>query len=201
MLVGHILSFKSLLPLIILTFLSFNLEASVQNKQIWQQQPLGSARLTYLWWKVYDSSFYCQQTDNLQSLLARTGQDSSDVINEINKLVAHCGQIALKIHYLRDIDKDDLIKETKKQWQHLGIKHSDLARWLKTLGTIWPNLKKGDELIFSVHSGSKTSQTFFYNEKSIGQINSDDFAFAFLAIWLSHATSEPELRQKLLGLD
>ncbi|MCU4674637.1 hypothetical protein N7931_03230 [Catenovulum sp. 2E275] len=175
---------------------------------LWQQQsPVGSARLTYLWWKVYDSEFYCEQRNGLKQHINATqkGKSVSDqqVYLEMQTLIKHCQQLALKIHYLRDIDKVDLVKETEKQWRHLSFTEIDFTPWLNQLTQIWPNLKQADELIFMVKNASETSPNltaqFYYNNRLIGELNDSKMIYAFAAIWLSQATSEPELREKLFN--
>ena len=68
--------------------------------------------------------------------------------------------------------------------------------------TIWPDINEGDELIIYVN---KAGQSIFYSDISdvstqeLGVIKDEEFGPAFLDIWLSEKTSEPELRVKLLG--
>jgi hypothetical protein len=102
---------------------------------------------------------------------------------------------ALEIRYYRDIDKDDLVKVTGEQWTKLGVPAERQEEWLPKLLLLWPDIKKNDKLRMEVDSSGANS--FFYNGNSIGSIDSKEFSQAFLAIWLSPDTSQPELREKL----
>ena len=43
------------------------------------------------------------------------------------------------------------------------------------------------------------SVTFFVNGRAAGELRDADFARRFFAIWLAPTTSEPRLRQQLIG--
>ena len=104
---------------------------------------------------------------------------------------------SLDIIYRRNIAKQDLLAATDDQWQKLGVAATDRQQWLKQLGKIWPSIKKGDRFNFTVDARGENS--FSYNGKSIGGINDVRFSRDFLAIWLSPKTSQPVLRQRLIG--
>ncbi|PKF63346.1 hypothetical protein CW745_00375 [Psychromonas sp. psych-6C06] len=104
---------------------------------------------------------------------------------------------ALHIVYQKNIDKQHLISATEKEWQKLGLNPQQAPYWLDALGQLWPDIKKGDELLFMVEEDG--SGYFYHNQKLLGAINSEQFSHAFLSIWLSQNTSEPQLRQQLIG--
>lgn len=104
---------------------------------------------------------------------------------------------ALEIRYYRDIDKEDLVNATGDQWENLGIPKEKRNRWLPELSSLWPDVKKNDELRFEVDASGRNR--FFYNGELIGSVDSPEFSQAFLAIWLSPDTSRPDLREKLIG--
>jgi hypothetical protein len=106
-------------------------------------------------------------------------------------------KLALKITYYRDIDKEDLIEATADQWQHIGVTHQNIPKWLDELATIWPNIKKNDMLI--VTRNEDNSASFFNHQGLLGTVNDPDFGDAFLNIWLSEKTTRPKLRAKLVG--
>ena len=104
---------------------------------------------------------------------------------------------ALKIHYKKSVSKTSLVDATNKQWQHLALSTARYQPWLNRLNSLWPDIKKGDNLLFYV---TKNGQGIFYhNGKRLGGINSREFSDAFLGIWLSKQTSEPVLRRQLIG--
>lgn len=105
--------------------------------------------------------------------------------------------IALKITYLRDINKEDLIEATLDQWIHIGFENEAIPNWATQLEQIWPDIKEGSQLIIRVYPGGSSD---FYDSKSkIGSVADPQFGKAFLAIWLSEKTSEPKLRAQLIG--
>ena len=72
------------------------------------------------------------------------------------------------------------------------------ARWGEMLAKILPDVHAGDRLT-GVNLPRRGVQ-FYQNDKLIGSIDDIAFARAFFSIWLDPATSEPALRQQLLGI-
>lgn len=105
---------------------------------------------------------------------------------------------ALNILYQKNIDKDHLITATEKEWQKLGLNEALYGNWLAQLNNIWPDINKGDELLFLVEDNG--SGYFYHNKKLLGSVNNQQFSEAFLSIWLSQNSSEPTLRKQLLGI-
>ena len=105
---------------------------------------------------------------------------------------------ALKLTYLRDIKKQELIDATEDQWQHIKLNHQQQKQWLQQLADIWPDIKQNDQLTLFVSNDG--SSQFYANGSLIGKIDDTEFGSAFLAIWLSERTSEPSLRKQLLGI-
>lgn len=189
----------------------------------WQtQQAIGQAQLSLLWWDIYDSWFYCLNKNKLQSnrhLNTHTitkdslqpslntsqqqydNQQQNKLAAEMKTLLESCHKIALKIRYKRDISQTELLAETQKQWQHLGITANTYDSWLNTLSAIWPDIKKQDELVFSLSKlKDKLDAQFYYQNQPLATIDNSQLALAFIAIWLSEHTSEPDLRKQLLNL-
>lgn len=108
----------------------------------------------------------------------------------------------LKLTYLRDINKKELVEATKDQWQHLGVSTDQQTQWLIELNSLFPNVSKGDSITLILDS-SKQSQFYVStqqgNNRLLGIVEDPDFGFAFLGIWLSENTSRPQLRKQLLG--
>lgn len=188
-------------------------------KPFWlAQPPIGQANLSVLWWDVYDSWFYCKNSAEFkaqrQTYSENIKRKQTDVYSELKLLANLCEQAALKIQYNRDIDSDDLVDETKKQWDKLGLDRKKYQIWLQTLSQIWPDIKTGEQLIFvlqttsqeialkdaSTNTNNQYQGQFFYQNESLKVITDSEFSLAFLAIWLSQKTTEPELRQQLLSL-
>lgn len=137
---------------------------------------LGSAKFSVLFWDIYQST-----------LLTTDGQPPFS---------NRCQHALFEIQYLRDISKQELLENTISQWRHLALNESDYIEFVPLLDGIWPDIKAGDQLSMLSQAGTTV---FYLNRQSIGAIDSAGFAKLFLSIWLDENTSEPKLRQQLLG--
>ena len=135
----------------------------------------GQTKLSVLFWDIYRAELYTA---------APTYQ--ADAFPQ-----------ALKLHYLRDIDADELLEHTEDEWQKLGVSAEQYASWLPELQTIWPDIKRGDELTLIVTSDGLGQ--FYFNNQAIGQLDDPLFGRQFLRIWLDPNSSYPKLRQQLIG--
>ena len=102
----------------------------------------------------------------------------------------------LTLTYLRDFKAKDIVKATKEQWQHLG-KPEYVQRYSSIIEDAWPDISAGDSLSYETDADGKGA--FYFNDKLLVEVTQPDFSDAFTAIWLSADTSEPKLRQQLLG--
>ena len=151
----------------------------------WQQwQTVGEAQLTWFVFDIYKSR-----------LKAPGGQYSvsSDVSPH---------PFALEINYQRDISKEQLLDVTDEQWQKLGFTESYRQKWCLELDTMFPNIKKGDELTYL--TDGKTGQLIYRKAgsepyKTVGYVKDERLNDAFLSIWLSPKTEFPKLRKQLIG--
>lgn len=157
------------------------LSSSVYASPISQLEKIGAGEMTYLFWTLYRAELFASEWP--LSVDAEAG----------NKQVK-----ALRIEYYKTIDKQALVEATAEQWQHLGYSPADIAQWVAPLQRIWPNVAPGDRLTLLVNQSGMSQ--FYLADQLIGQIDDPRFGEAFLAIWLSENTSEPKLRQQLLGL-
>jgi len=140
-------------------------------------QKVGEARLKVFVWPVYTSRLY-----------------SAD-----GNYVAGQRPVRLDIEYLRDVDDEDLVSHTEKEWRHQNITHERQRRWLAQLAQLWPDVAEGD--VLSVAVDKRNVSTFYRNGERLGTLEDPDFGQSFLGIWLSPDTSRPELRLALLGKD
>ena len=119
-----------------------------------------------------------------------------------SRLLSHNGQYdrtppyVLEIQYLRDIEKKDLLDRTIEQWQHLELAEAVYQDYIPLIDNLWPDIVKGDKLALLV---TKDGSTFLFNDQLLGNIEDPEFSEHFLAIWLDEKTSQPKLRQKLIG--
>jgi hypothetical protein len=137
---------------------------------------VGTARLKVLFWEVYDSALYTP-----------------------SGLWDENPPYQLSLSYLRDIPVRQLVEETEKAWRQQGISHAEQAVWLQQLNELWPDILKGDTLVFGVNAAG--SNGFWFNGQFIGGIDHPDFGQLFAGIWLSEDSPRPKLRAQLIGIE
>jgi hypothetical protein len=107
--------------------------------------------------------------------------------------------LALEIEYARELDgaaiAERSLKEMRRQAQ---IAPDTGGRWLEAMTRIFPDVRAGDR-ITGVHRPGSGAR-FFVNGRMQGELTDAEFARLFFGIWLSPRTSEPALREALLGL-
>ena len=138
-------------------------------------QMVGEARLEVLWWPVYDSRLYTPEGSYAEGVRP----------------------LRLEIEYLREVESQDLVEHTRKEWQRLGVSGVQQQQWLQELARLWPDVGKNDVLALVLDDQDRS--TFVLNGKTLGSIEDPGFGRDFLAIWLSPETSRPELRLALIG--
>lgn len=151
-------------------FFSHNLSAS----PVALLDKQGEGEMNYLFWTLYKAEYFIEPQ------------------HAVNEQIS-----ALRITYYKSISKQALIEATEDQWRELGYKPMYILLWLEPLKQIWPDVSKGDQLTF-VQLANGVGE-FYFADQAIGRIDDNGFSSAFLSIWLSENTSEPELRRQLLG--
>lgn len=157
---------------IILCLISFHLSAS----PVANLNKIGEGEMDYLFWTLYKAELFA------------LNKQSEDIYSQ---------QPTLRITYFKSISKQALLEATQQQWSELGYTPLKTLIWLEPLKAIWPNVEEGDQLTFVTLQDGRGE--FYFNQTFIGKIADHSFSKAFLSIWLSEKTSEPELRRKLLG--
>lgn len=148
----------------------------VVNQALDQGRLIGEGRLTYIFLDVYDAQ-----------LFAARGAFSPT------------GEYALALRYLMDFDGIDITKRSIDEMQEQGYRDvPQLAKWQTFMSDTFPDVKENDTLI-GVRTSTGSSR-FFHNGQFVGELDDPEFTNAFFGIWLAPNTSEPKLRQKLLGL-
>jgi len=104
---------------------------------------------------------------------------------------------ALELTYARNISQQDLLDNTREQWQHLGLYLNDSEVWLEQLSHMWPSVTKGDRL--TLYISPKGTSEFYFADQKIGEVTEPSFGTHFLAIWLDRNASYQKARKKLLG--
>ncbi|MGI9947381.1 chalcone isomerase family protein [Vibrio hyugaensis] len=152
---------------------------------MWQQwQTVGEAQLTWFVFDVYKSTLKAPDGQYLVS----------------NDVSPH--PFALEINYQRDISKQQLLDVTDEQWQKLGFTQAYRQAWISKFDTMFPNIKKGDELTYL--TDGKTGRLIYRQAGSkpyqiVGYVKDERLNDAFLSIWLSPKTEFPKLRKQLIG--
>ena len=103
---------------------------------------------------------------------------------------------ALKLTYERDIPESRIVQASLDEMAKLGAPVQDRPGWRSTLEQVIDDVKKGESITGVYRPGE--GAVFYHNDKRTGQMD-EELARAFFAIWLDARTSEPSLRQALLG--
>ncbi|RHW75039.1 chalcone isomerase family protein [Colwellia sp. RSH04] len=153
--------------------LVFNLNNVIEKERFIET---GQTTFSLLFWDLYTSKLMTTSGNY------PIGKDSDKLI--------------FQIQYLADISSKDLIDKTIEQWQHIGLDENDYKHYINELNTIWPNIMKGDSLALLME---KDKSLFYFNNQFVGLVDDPNFGQLFIDIWLSEKTSQPSLRDELLG--
>ncbi len=105
---------------------------------------------------------------------------------------------ALKLIYLRQIKKEDIVDNTIIEMKKQGFKDDKkLKLWQEQLLNIFPNIEPFESLSGICDENGNTY--FYFNGKIIAKISDKEFGRRFFDIWLSNKTSAPYLRKKLIN--
>lgn len=143
-----------------------------------QAQLAGEGQLRWLGFAVYGAQLWTQ-----------SGFDAA-------QLDRHA--FALELRYLRDFRSRDIARRSLVEMRRDGpIDDETAARWEEALVRVIPDVRAGDR-VTGIHRPAR-GVTFLHNGRLSGDIPDPVFAARFFAIWLGPATSEPVLRNELLG--
>lgn len=141
-------------------------------------QRAGGSRLTVWGFEIYDASLW-----------VTPGFRAADWAGK---------PLALELAYLRQFDGDDIARRSLDEMRRAGpIAPEQAASWLRTMTQAFPDVKKGDRLIGIYEPG--TGVRFLHNGRTTATVRDAQFAQRFFGIWLGPQTSEPALREALLG--
>lgn len=146
--------------------------------QKYAMQPLGSGELERFFFHVYDAHLFTPQK-SAWSMQA---------------------PFALSLEYHMNFTKQEILTTTYEEIERVsGIPASEAkAKWDEKLLTLFPDVKPGDRITALFTPPGKVQ--FFHNNTATGTLQDEGFASPFFAIWLGEKTSEPAMRQQLLGL-
>jgi Chalcone isomerase-like len=136
----------------------------------------GSGRLNFLLLHVYDIRLWSAEPP---------GEDYAR------------SALALELDYARALAGREIAERSIVEMRRIGDFDDSRGRqWLGELVRLFPDVKAGDRL-----TGVQRDQAarFHFNGQWRGELADADFTRLFFGIWLSPRTSEPKLRQALLG--
>lgn len=106
--------------------------------------------------------------------------------------------LTLEIEYARSLDGSEIAKRSLKEMRRQAdIGDAQSKAWLAEMQAAFPDVKAGDRISGSLEPG--VAAQFFVNGQRGRRIADASFARLFFGIWLSPHTSEPALREQLLG--
>lgn len=141
-------------------------------------RPLGEATLRFLGLTVYAARLWVQR--DFQS--SRYAQSP----------------FALELNYFRGLSGTLIAERSLKEMRRQGPINETLEQsWLQAMVRTFPDVKAGDR-ITGVHTPGVGAR-FWFNGQGLPALSDPEFSRIFFGIWLSEATSEPQMRASLLG--
>jgi len=138
----------------------------------------GQARLRFFGLSVYDATLWTEP-----------GFEASSFARH---------RFVLELHYLRTLYGKAIAERSLKEMRGVGsVSDAQAARWLDAMLKLFPDVNEGDH-IAGLHLPGEGAR-FTLNERPLGEVPDAEFARLFFGIWLSPATSEPQMRTQLLA--
>ncbi len=106
--------------------------------------------------------------------------------------------LALELVYARKLDGEKIASRSIDEMRRIApFSDAQADKWLAAMTRLFPDVQAGDRLTGVQRAGPSTR--FYFNGQSRGEVADADFTRLFFGIWLSPRTSEPRLRELLLG--
>ncbi|MCY7315194.1 MAG: chalcone isomerase family protein [Rubrivivax sp.] len=106
--------------------------------------------------------------------------------------------LALEFEYARGLSGSKIAERSLQEMRRQGeLPSADAERWLSAMRQLFPDVRAGDRITAVLVPAMGVR--FFINSRLKGDIRDPQFARLFIGIWLSPQTSEPALREALLG--
>ncbi len=138
----------------------------------------GSGLLRFLGLRVYDARLWTAKA-----------VDGSSWVN---------APLALELIYARKLVGRLIAERSLEEMRRQGeIPAEAGARWLADMTRMFPDVAQGDRITGVLRPGQ--GSRFFVNGRAVGDVADAEFSRLFFGIWLSARTSEPGLRDALLG--
>lgn len=105
---------------------------------------------------------------------------------------------ALELTYHRSLSGRLIAERSLKEMQRQGPwSAAQESTWLQAMVQAFPDVQNGDRLT-GLHTPGAGAR-FWFNARPRAAVRDTDFSRVFFGIWLSEASSEPQLRASLLG--
>ena len=165
---------KKLLTLLIL-IPSLSWTNEIKQEVFQSPKLIGEGTLKVLMWEVYDLRLFTDGTP----------------FSWKNKFI-------LEFDYSRELKKESVIDASLKEFKlQPNVSDKDIKAWEVYLEQVIQTVQKGTKA--SVMWIPEGQIVFDYEGSPTSTIENEDFARAFLNIWLGEKTSRPKLRSQLLG--
>jgi hypothetical protein len=106
--------------------------------------------------------------------------------------------LVLELEYLRKLKGQAIAERSIQEMRRAGsFTDEQAARWQAEMARLFPDVKAGDRLT-GIHRPGEGA-AFLYNDQPVGLIADPAFSRLFFGIWLAPTTSEPAMRDTLLG--
>lgn len=106
---------------------------------------------------------------------------------------------ALALTYARSLKGRLIAERSLDEMRRQGpIDEASATRWLDAMAAAFPDVKEGDRL--TGRHDPQQGARFWFNGQPRPGVSDPVFSRRFFGIWLSEQTSEPALREQLLGL-
>jgi hypothetical protein len=143
----------------------------------------GRARLTYFGFRVYDAQLW--------------------VSPEFKRAKPTAANFVLDLTYLRALKGASIAERSLSEMRRGGALADEQAqRWLTLMKSMFPDVASGDRLLGVHRPGQPTRfvlQGSSGNLRELGTVRDEAFDQRFFDIWLGANTSQPALRDKILG--
>ena len=141
-------------------------------------QLLGNGRLSFLGLHIYDARLWIDEGFSA------------------DRFDRHA--LALELQYARTLYGRLIAERSLEEMKRAGgISETQAGRWLAEMKRAFPDVVKGDRI--TGVQRPEEGVRFFHNGTLRSELLDTDFTRRFFGIWLSPQTSEPKLRQSLLG--
>lgn len=141
-------------------------------------QRLGSTRLRVFGFSVYDATLWVEPGFAADSFERHP--------------------LALTLTYLRDLNGRAIAERSLVEMARgATISPAQSQAWLGAMRASFPDVRSGDRLT-GLHSPTRGAE-FWLNGQARAGVADPEFSRLFFGIWLSPATSEPEMRRALLS--